>query len=134
MCRERFSAGANITWTTAVPSTSQVEYGPTTAYGNTTVLAPTKVASHSVTLSGLQTGNHFRVRSSDPDAVLAAGFDYTLALSLPVSLSVSPPSVRVVSGKTQQLTAIVNNTQNPAVTWSATAGIVGSSGCSRLPR
>ena len=31
--------GANITWTTAVPSTSQVEYGPTTAYGNTTVMA-----------------------------------------------------------------------------------------------
>ena len=126
--------GANITWTTAVQSTSQVEYGPTTASGNTTVLAPAKVASHSVTLSGLQAGTyHFRVRSSDPDAVLAAGLDYTLALSLPVTLSVSPSSVSVVSGKTQQLTAIVYNTQNPAVTWSATAGNVGSSGLFTAP-
>ncbi len=126
--------GANITWATAVPSTSQVEYGPTTVYGNTTVLAPAQVGMHSVTLSGLQAGTyHFRVRSNDSDAVMAAGLDYTLVLSLPVSLSVSPASVSVVSGKAQQLTATVNNTQNPSVIWSATAGKVSSSGLFTAP-
>src|SRR4030095_9168528 len=45
--------GATITWTTDEASTSQVEYGLTTSYGSTTVLAPALVTRHSVTISGL---------------------------------------------------------------------------------
>ena len=40
------SNGAGITWNTAVPSDSQVEYGPTTSYGNSSALASARVTSH----------------------------------------------------------------------------------------
>ena len=44
---------ATITWTTNEGSTTQVEYGLTTAYGSMTVLDPALVTSHTVTVSGL---------------------------------------------------------------------------------
>ena len=47
---------AVITWTTDQSSTSQVEYGTTTAYGSVSAIASTLVTSHSVTLSGLNPG------------------------------------------------------------------------------
>jgi Purple acid Phosphatase, N-terminal domain len=72
---------ATVTWTTAVPSDSQVEYGPTAAYGNFSALASSKITGHSVALSGLTPGTtyHFRVRSSDATGVLVTGGDNTLA-------------------------------------------------------
>lgn len=68
---------ASVTWTTAVPSDSQVEYGTTSSYGNTSGLAAAPVTTHSVGLGGLAAGTtyHFRVRSRDSDAVLALGPD-----------------------------------------------------------
>jgi glucose/arabinose dehydrogenase/PKD repeat protein len=42
-----------ITWTTDVAADSQVQYGPTTAYGSTTSLDRTLVTSHSVTIANL---------------------------------------------------------------------------------
>jgi hypothetical protein len=61
------TSGAAIRWTTNEPSDSQVEYGATTAYGTLTTLNRLRVASHTVTLTGLAAGNlyHFRVRSRD---------------------------------------------------------------------
>src|ERR1700694_2069936 len=41
----------NVTWATAVPADSQVEYGTTASYGRVTALAAAKVATHSVALS-----------------------------------------------------------------------------------
>ena len=59
--------GATITWTTDEASTSQVDYGLTTAYGSTTALDSAQVTSHTVTLSGLTSNTlyHYRVRSRD---------------------------------------------------------------------
>lgn len=64
--------GANVSWNTAVRSDSQIEYGPTNAYGSTTSLAPTAVTAHAVSLSGLVPGTayHLRVRSRDSDTPL----------------------------------------------------------------
>ena len=61
------SSSVTITWTTNEPSTSQVDYGPTTSYGSTTPLDSTLVTAHSVTLIGLTSNAtyDFRVRSSD---------------------------------------------------------------------
>ena len=61
------SSSVTITWTTNEPSTSQVDYGPTTIYGSTTPLDSTLVTAHSVTLIGLTSNAtyNFRVRSSD---------------------------------------------------------------------
>ena len=39
---------AKVTWATAAPADSQVEYGTTASYGSVTALAAAKVATHSV--------------------------------------------------------------------------------------
>ncbi len=50
---------ATITWTTDEPSSSQVNYGPTTAYGSSSTLNSALVTSHSVTLTGLIAGTTY---------------------------------------------------------------------------
>ena len=69
---------ATITWTTNEASNSQVEYGLTTSYGNSTTLDVTKVTSHSVSLSGLTAGTtyHYRVKSTDAAGNSAVSSDY----------------------------------------------------------
>jgi hypothetical protein len=56
-----------ITWTTDVPADSQVQYGPTLAYGSSTPLDRTLVSNHSVTITGLarKTQYFFQVLSRD---------------------------------------------------------------------
>lgn len=48
------SSGATITWTTNENSDSQVEYGPTASYGSQTTLNTSMVASHTQSLTELQ--------------------------------------------------------------------------------
>ena len=129
---------ANVNWNTAVASDSQVEYGPTAAYGSTSTLDAARVTAHSATLSGLSAGTtyHVRMRSRDSDAVLATGVDYTfatVAAALPVSVSTSPLNVVLISGASQQFTAKVSNATNLAVTWSATTGTINSTGMFTAP-
>lgn len=61
------STAATITWTTNEWATSQVEYGATGSYGQTTSLNTILATNHSVALSGLSAGTlyHYRVRSKD---------------------------------------------------------------------
>jgi len=56
-----------ITWITNELATSQVDYGFTTGYGQSSNLNPALVLNHNVTLSNLlpDTLYHFRVRSAD---------------------------------------------------------------------
>src|SRR5690349_13594143 len=58
---------ATVAWNTNVNSTSQVDYGTTTAYGSSTTLDSNPVTNHSVPISGLQSATqyNFRVRSKD---------------------------------------------------------------------
>jgi hypothetical protein len=78
------STGATVPWTTTRPTTSQVSYGTTTAYGNITVLDNTLVSTHSQSISGLvcNTLYHYKVTSanvgggnsaSSPDATFMIG-------------------------------------------------------------
>ncbi len=66
------SSGAVITWTTNENLSSKADYGLTTSYGDSTAETDTstRVASHSVSLSGLSacTTYHYRVRSRDAAA------------------------------------------------------------------
>ena len=70
---------ATITWTTDEGSTTQVEYGLTTAYGSMTVLDTALVTSHTVSVSGLSQGTlyHFRVRSRDASGNERISADFT---------------------------------------------------------
>ncbi len=61
------SNSATVSWNTSEAGTTQVEYGLTTAYGNTTTRVSTYTTSHTQNLSNLQ-GNtlyHYRVISLD---------------------------------------------------------------------
>ncbi|MCX6930623.1 MAG: hypothetical protein NT154_46570, partial [Verrucomicrobia bacterium] len=56
-----------VTWQTDLPTTSQVEFGLTTAYGSATAVVPALVTDHAVTVPDLIPGTnyHFRVKSRD---------------------------------------------------------------------
>jgi len=81
------SGAATVTWTTDEGSDSQVEFGPTASYGQSTPLDITLATSHSVNLTGLasNTTYHFRVKSKDAAQNLAAGGDNTFLTAFTVS-------------------------------------------------
>ncbi|MBZ5538783.1 MAG: fibronectin type III domain-containing protein [Acidobacteriia bacterium] len=72
------SSDATVTWTTDEPADSQVDYGTTTAYGNSTTLDAARTTAHSQLLSGLVAGTtyHFRVKSLDAAGNLAVSADF----------------------------------------------------------
>jgi hypothetical protein len=73
------ATSATVAWTTNEASDTQVEYGLTTGYGQTTTLDTSMVTAHSVNLSGLSasTTYHFRVKSKDAANNLATSADFT---------------------------------------------------------
>ncbi|MBI4092434.1 MAG: fibronectin type III domain-containing protein [Candidatus Kerfeldbacteria bacterium] len=58
---------ATLTWTTNGPASTQVEWGTTVSYGNTTTLDPSLTTSHRVSLSGLATNTEFHARALSTD-------------------------------------------------------------------
>ncbi len=74
---------AIIRWSTDETSTSQVEYGLTTSYGNSSSFDTTFVTTHSVQISGLSsfTSYDFRVRSQDQSGNEAVSGNYTFTTS-----------------------------------------------------
>ena len=71
------ATSATITWMTDKLADSQVDYGSTSSYGSTTMLDPTLVTIHIVTLIGLRNGTtyHYRVKSRDTSGNLAISPD-----------------------------------------------------------
>jgi hypothetical protein len=80
-----------ITWTTNEPSTSQVEYGLTTGYGQQTPANATLVASHRETLTGLTVGATYHVRVQSADAAGNMSRSNDLTVSLPTTPDTVPP-------------------------------------------
>jgi YD repeat-containing protein len=91
------TSGATITWTTNENSDSQVEYGPTTAYGQSTTPNPTLVTAHSQGLSGLTGGTlyHYRVKSIDATGNLAVSGDFSFTTAPPPDIT--PPVISNVA-------------------------------------
>ncbi len=73
------SSGATISWITNEASDTQVEYGPTAAYGNVTPLNTSLITSHSQVPNGLAPNAwyHYRVKSRDAAGNLAVSGDFT---------------------------------------------------------
>ena len=127
---------AIITWTSAVPANSQIMYGTTTSYGNSSTLNTNLVTTHSAALTSLIAGTtyHYRVLSADSTGVLVTGLDNVFTTpAAAISVSVTPTTATVASGATEQFSAQVTNSTNTAVTWSATSGTVSTKGLFTAP-
>lgn len=74
-----------ITWKTDAPATSQVEYGTTTSYGNTTTENTNLVTNHEVIVNGLteDTDHHFRLWARNNPLYSSAVSADTLFHTLP---------------------------------------------------
>jgi hypothetical protein len=111
------AASALIGWSTDEASDSQVDYGPTSAYGTSTTLNAALVTSHSQQLSGLSAGTtyHYRVRSRDGSGNLATSGDQTFTTAAP---DTTPPLISAVaaSGVSNTAATIGWTTDEPADT------------------
>ncbi|MEW5979036.1 MAG: fibronectin type III domain-containing protein [Acidobacteriota bacterium] len=85
---------AGITWRTNKPSDGQVEYGTSSAYGQTSPLDSSLLTDHSATLTGLlpATTYHYRVRSRDEGGSSAVSSDATFTTPDEVLISSLSPS------------------------------------------
>ncbi|MGR9087268.1 MAG: LamG-like jellyroll fold domain-containing protein, partial [Gammaproteobacteria bacterium] len=102
---------AIVTWTTDEASDSVVDYGTTAAYGSTGG-DPALVTSHSVTLTGLNSGTlyHFETRSTDADGNTASSGDLTFTTASAPPVDTTPPAISDI-----QVTSIT--TDSAIVTW-----------------
>ncbi|MDP3799871.1 MAG: peptidoglycan-binding protein [bacterium] len=101
---------ATIIWFTNEVSDSQVEYGLTTSYGNSTTVNTTLKTEHSRGLTGLTPAStyHYRVKSKDGAGNLAISNDYTfitLAASGGSSTDTTAPTVNSLAVGYPNLTA-----------------------------
>jgi RHS repeat-associated protein len=87
------TTSATITWTTNENSDSQVEYGPSQNYGQSTTVNTTLVTAHSQGLSGLTPGTlyHYRVKSRDSAGNLAVSGDFSFTTA--PAPDTTPPTV-----------------------------------------
>ncbi len=109
------SSAASITWTTSESATSQVEYGTTASYGQTTALDSTLTTSHIVALSTLSAGTlyHYRARSKDALGNERLGADATFTTTLPADITPPTGSLTINGGAA--------STRNTAVTLTLSA-------------
>ena len=114
---------ATITWSTDEPSTTQVAYGTTAAYGSSTTLSSTLVTSHSQPVTGLTAGTtyHYQVMSRDASGNVAASVDATFSTSAQTS-DTTPPAVSI-SAPTSNAT--VSGTVPVSATASDDTGVAG---------
>ena len=118
------SSGATITWTTNVVATSQVNYGTTTAYGQSSALNSSLVTSHSVALTGLTASTlyHFQVVSKNSNGNQATSGDFTFTTSASTPPDTTAPSVPT------GLTASAVSSSQIHLSWTASTDNVGVTG------
>jgi Purple acid Phosphatase, N-terminal domain/Bacterial Ig domain len=79
------ASSARISWRTDSLADAQVEFGTTTAYGQTTLVDPRMARNHEMQVTGLVPGTtyHYRVRSRDAQGAVAVSSDRTFATPEP---------------------------------------------------
>ncbi len=90
------STSATITWTTNIPSSSQVLYGTSPSYGQSTTLDSTQVTKHSQPLTGLtpNTPYHFAVQSTGASNKTSTSGDNTFT-TLPSTVTLPDMQIKV---------------------------------------
>ena len=85
---------AVITWTTAVPASSQVKYGASQAHGRSSTFDGAMVMQHSATISGLtaSTTYHFTVVSADSSGAQVASLDSKFTTASSIGGTPPPPT------------------------------------------
>jgi hypothetical protein len=121
-------SAATITWTTNEASNTQVEYGPTTAYGSSTTLNTSMVTSHSQGLSGLSGGTlyHYRVKSRDGSGNLATSGDFTFTTTDTVAPVISAVTASNITASSATVTWTTNEPSDTQVNY-GTSSSYGSS-------
>jgi hypothetical protein len=106
---------AIVTWTTDQAASSQVSYGVSTTYSNSTTLDPTLVTSHSVMLTGLTPGTtyDFDVMSANSAAISATSSNATF---LTTGTALWPAITNVNSSGVTSGTATITWTTDQAAT------------------
>ena len=106
------TSSATITWTTNEASNTQVDYGTTASYGQSTAVNTAMVTTHSVNLSNLSADTiyHYRVKSRDQAGNLATSGDFTFRTAASVPADTTPP---VISGAS----ATNITTSSATITW-----------------
>jgi hypothetical protein len=122
---------ATVNWTTNENSDTQVDYGLTTGYGQSTALNTSLLTAHSVSLSGLtpSTLYNYRVKSRDGGGNLAISANQTLTTAsttppppppppptdnVPPTVAITAPTAGSLVSGTTNITA--NASDNTAVT------------------
>ncbi len=117
-----------INWTTSEPATTQIQYGLTTNYGNSTPLISTLSTSHSQTLSALipNTIYHYRLISKDAagntvtssDGVFGTQFVQAQPTSTPLPTQSTPTPVVTAlppnATPTPKVVVVTKSTPTPA--------------------
>lgn len=123
-----FNATLNVSGGTA-PYTFSISWGK--------LPAGLTISTKTGTISGLptKTGTYtFSVHVTDSsDLGTAQVFAITVAKAASVAVAVTPTTATIASDGTEQFTALVTNTSNVAVTWSASLGTISSSGLYSAP-
>ena len=101
------TSSATITWQTDIPSTSQVEYGVTSAYTASTTLNLATTTEHFVSVTGLipETIYHFRVLSKNTSGNLTASTDRTFMTS--IIPDTTAPVISLIATTTATSTALI---------------------------
>ncbi len=124
--------GASVGWTTNENADTQVEYGPTAAYGASSALNATLTASHSAAITGLLAGTlyHYRVKSKDAAGNLATSADFTFTTT---AATPPPPTAScVVSAGTWQNVSFAAQTGTFTAEFDATPSMARMDGASGL--
>jgi hypothetical protein len=123
------------------PSSATVETGKTTQFSAIVSNASNGSATWSATCGSISVTGFYRapdkpgnctvtVKSNEDQSKSASA---TVTVITNIRVSVSPSSATIVTGKTTQFSAIVSNTSNGSVTWSATCGSISVTGLYTAP-
>jgi hypothetical protein len=107
-----------------------------TVTGSTNTSVTWSATGGTVSTTGLYTapstaGTYTLKATSAADTTKSASA--TITVRTPVAVSISPASVSLQAGGTQQFTATVSGTSNTGVTWQATAGSISTAGLYTAP-